>query len=100
MKIETKYSVGDTVFYEEYGTIKEGKIVDICISSNKSTSSIIYEVNIKATYLKIFNLPWPKPGRTFEEKDLYSFISEVADKMINQIQFEIDIKNEKIRKIR
>lgn len=100
MKIETKYSVGDTVFFSEYDQIKEGKIVDVVISGNKHGTHVIYEVNDAPSWYDKFSFGWLRHSRQRRQEELYASISEIADKIINQYQLEIDIRNEKIRKIR
>jgi len=100
MKIETKYSVGDTVFFEQYGTIKKGKIVDVDISSNRFKSMTTYEVNTAPAWYEMFSFRWNKWSQNFTEDELYSSIDEIAEKYICYLQLEIDIRNEKIRKIR
>lgn len=100
MKIETKYSVGDTVFYSEYNQIKEGKIVDVVISANKSGTNVIYEVNDAPSWYDKFSFGWLKHSKQRHQGELYTSISEIGNEIINDYQLEIDIRNEKIRKIK
>lgn len=100
MKIETKYNVGDTVFFSEYDQIKEGKIVDVVISANKRGTNVIYEVNDAPSWYDKFSFGWLRHSKQRYQEELYTSISEIGDEIINHYQLEIDIRNEKIRKIR
>lgn len=99
MKIETKYSVGDTVFYSEYDQIKEGKIVDVIISASRHGSNVIYEVNDAPSWYDKFSFGWLKHSKKRHQEELYTSISEIADLIINDYQIEIDIILKKIREI-
>jgi hypothetical protein len=99
MKIETKYSIGDTVFFEQYGTIAKGKIVDVEISSNRFALKIVYEVNTAPDWYEMFSPIWSKYSKKFVEDGLYSSASEVSDKLIARLNNDIDAKNKHINKI-
>jgi hypothetical protein len=100
MKIETKYNVGDTVFFDYYDSIEKGKIVDLDISVSKHSSSVVYKVNNAPAWYHIFSFKWDKYTKQFIEEELYPSIVEISEKKIANLQLEIDIRNEKIRKIR
>ena len=100
MKIETKYSVGDTVFFDYYDLIEKGKIVDVDISASKNHSSVVYKVNNAPAWYDIFSFRWDRHTKKFREQELYPSIVELSEKKIAQLQLEIDTRNEKIRKMR
>jgi hypothetical protein len=100
MKIETKYNIGDVVFFDKYGSIAKGKISDVVISSNRYGLGVIYEVNTAPSWYEMFSFMWRKYSINLTENDLYSSMSDVAEKKISQLQDEIDIKNKEINRIR
>jgi hypothetical protein len=100
MKIETKYNVGDTVFFDYYDSIEKGKIVDLDISASKHRSSVVYKINNAPAWYDMFSYRWDKHNKQFREEELYPSIVELSEKKIAHLQLEIDIRNEKIRKIR
>ena len=100
MKIETKYNIGDVVFFDKYGAIANGKIVDVRISSDRHGMKIIYEVNTAPSWYEMFSFRWLRYSINLKENELYSSMSDVAEKNISQLQDEIDIKNKEINRIR
>ena len=100
MKIETKYSVGDKVFFSEYNQIKEGKIVDVIISANRHGSNVIYEVNDAPSWYDKFSFGWLKHSKQRHQGELYTSMSEIADIMINKYQLEVDSILKKIHEIK
>ena len=100
MKIETKYSVGDTVFLNHYSDIKKGKVIDVNISANNSHLRVTYEVNYAPSWYEMFSFKWSRYICKFKEEDLYRSIDEIAEKDISRLQYEIDINLNKIRNIK
>ena len=100
MKIETKYNVGDTVFFNYYDSIEKGKIVDLDISASKHGSSVVYKINNAPAWYDLFSYRWDKYNKQFREEELYPSIVELSEKKIAHLQLDINIRNEKIRKIR
>jgi hypothetical protein len=100
MKIETKFNVGDTVFFDYYDSIGKGKIVDLDISASKHDSSVVYKVNTALTWYNVFSSGWDKHNKQFREGELYPSIFEISEKKIAHLELEINIMNEKIRKIK
>ena len=100
MKIETKFNVGDTVFFDYYDSIEKGKIVDLDISASKHGSSVVYKVNSALPWYELFSYRWDKHNKQFRERELYPSIVEISEKKIAHLQLEINIRNEKIRKIK
>ena len=80
MKIETKYNIGDVVFFDKYGSIAKGKISDVVISSNRHGLGVIYEVNTAPSWYEMFSFRWLRYCINLTENDLYSSMSDVAEK--------------------
>jgi hypothetical protein len=100
MKIETKYNIGDVVFFEKYGSIAKGKISDVVISSNRHGLGVIYEVNTAPDWYERLSFSWVKYNIKLTENDLHSSMSDIAEKKISQLQDEIELKNKEINRIR
>lgn len=65
MTIETKYNIGDRVFYVLEDHIHEGIIVEISISNIGGNTTYLYQVGIDGSY------------RFFNEDFLFSSLSEL-----------------------
>lgn len=100
MNIETKYKVGDAVFFRSGLQIKKGKIVDVIISANKYSTNVIYEVNDAPSWLEKFSYGWFNHSKKYYQGDLYMTASEIGDEIIDQFEYEIDILLKKIGDIK
>jgi hypothetical protein len=52
MKIETKYSVGDTVWYMRDNKVRCDTIVNVCVDINSKTQDNTYTLKINQSYLQ------------------------------------------------
>lgn len=100
MKIDTKYNIGDIVFFDKYGAIAKGKIINVVISSSRLGTNVIYEVNTAPSWYEMFSFRWLRYSINLKENELYSSMFDVAEKNIAKLEEEIEVKNKEINKIR
>lgn len=82
MKIETKFNIGDKVYYTENGEILELEIIKITVVSTEKDS---YFVEYKGEN-RIGNLYFPLENELFETKE------EAFQDLVENLKIKYDIK--------